>query len=230
MRRCGVSGQIGNALGLITVRSLADLPVALGRLAHLVAVAEHLQPATVGRLAADQARTLVTQAGVVERRDSVVGTTAPALLGAAGELRGHALALVDVRAETRQWRSNGRDDSRPSRQMKEIRRQLDRNSLRIHRALTDGDLRTVIGALRPALLLAPALHHTVSRHLHSEAWDVAPVARDGLSNQARMLAATQAARESAARLSMWLPAAPRRLGGRTRTAIDIDHASWGLTK
>lgn len=225
-----MSGRIGNALDLITVRSLADLPAALGRLARLVAVAEHLQPATVGRLAADQARTLVTLAGVVERRDSVVGTTAPALLGAAGELRGHALALVDMRAETRQWRSNGRDDARPPQQMKEIRRQLSRDGPRLHRSLTDGDLRTVIGALRPALLLAPALHHTVSRHLHAEVWDVAPAAREGISTQARLLAATQAVRDSAARLSMWLPAAPRRSGGRPRTAIDIDHASWDLTK
>jgi len=225
-----VSGQLGNAPVLITVRSLADLPVALGRLARLVAVAEHLQPATVGRLAADQARALVTLAGVVERRDSVVGTAVPALLGAAGELRGHALALVDVRAETRQWRSNGRDDARPSQQMKEIRRQLGRDGPRLHRSLTDGDLRTVIGALRPALLLAPALHHTVSRHLHAEAWDVAPAAREGISTQARLLAATQAARDSAARLSVWLPTAPRRSGRRTTAAIDIDHASWDLTR
>ena len=225
-----MSGRIGNALDLITVRSLADLPAALGRLARLVAVAEHLQPATVGRLAADQARTLVTLAGVVGRRDSVVGTTAPALLGAAGELRGHALALVDVRAETRKWRSNGRDDARPSQQMKEIRRQVGRDGPRLHRSLTDGDLRTVIGALRPALLLAPALHHTVSRYLHAEAWDVAPAARGGISTQARLVAATQAVRDSAARLSVWLPAAPRPSGGRPRTAIDIDHASWDLTK
>jgi len=212
-----VAGQGKNSLGLITVRSLADLPVALGRLARLVAVAEHLQPATVGRLAADQARTLVTLAGVVERRDSVVGTTAPALLGAAGELRGHALALVDVRAETRQWRSNGRDDARPSQQMKGIRRQLGRDCPRLHRSLTDGDLRTVIGALRPALLLAPALHHTVSHYLHAEVWDVAPAAREGISTQARLLAATLGVRDSAARLSLWLPAAPRRSGGRSRS-------------
>jgi hypothetical protein len=214
----------------VVARSIADLPVALGRLARLVAVAEHLQPGTVGRLAADQARTLVTLAGVVERRDSVVGTTAPALLGAAGELRGHAIALVDVRAETRQWRSDGRDDPRPSQQMKEIRKQLDRDGPRINRALTDGDLRTVIGALRPALLLAPALHHTVSRHLHSAVWDVAPVGREGVSTQARLLAATQAARDSSARLSVWLPAAPRRSGGRTRTAIGIEHMSREVTR
>jgi hypothetical protein len=214
----------------VVARSIADLPVALGRLARLVAVAEHLQPGTVGRLAADQARTLVTLAGVVERRDSVVGTTAPAPLGAAGELRGHAIALVDVRAETRQWRSDGRDDPRPSQQMKEIRRQLDRDGPRINRALTDGDLRTVIGALRPAVLLAPALHHAVSRHLHAEVWNVALVGQECLSTQARMLAATQDARDSAARLSVWLPAPPRRTGGHRRAAIGIAHASQEVSR
>lgn len=61
------------------------------------------------------------------RRETVRGTTAPALLGGATESRGHAARLADVRAATWTWRSSTPDDERPARQQREIRRQLGRD-------------------------------------------------------------------------------------------------------
>jgi hypothetical protein len=189
---------------LIGVSSLADLPSALGRLARLVAIADHLDPKTVGRLAAEHARTLVTFADVIVRRDSVPGTAAPALLGAAGELRAHASTLAEVQTATRAWRSNGRDDPRPALQMREVRRQIGRDRARLLGSLTDSDLRTVIASLHPALRLAHAVRHVVNRQLHSGTWKP-PRSLSGRHASPDVLAAVRAASRSAARMAVWLP-------------------------
>jgi hypothetical protein len=205
----------------IRVTTLADLPGALGRLARLVAVVDHLDPKTAGRLAAEHARTLLTLADVMARRDTVPGATAPALLGAAGELLAHAATLVDVQAATRTWQSGAPDDVRPARQLREIRRQLGKERPRLRRALTDSDLRVVIASLRPALQLAPAMHHTVTRLLQAEAWKAKPPIRRGRSASPDVLIAARIASESAARMTGWLPTVlPSLIGGR-RTEQEV---------
>ena len=193
---------------LIRVGTLADLPQALGRLARLVAIADHLDPRTVGELAAEHAQTVLTLANVVGRRDTVRGTTAPALLGAATELRAHAASLADVRAATWAWRSSSPDDERPARQQREIRRQLGRDRARLRGALTDADLRVVIASLRPALRLAPAVRHAVARHVQAGTWQGPRHAGTRRPQSPDVLVAAQTASESAARMTAWLPKPP----------------------
>jgi hypothetical protein len=202
----------------IRVSAMADLPQALGRLARLVAIADHLDPRTVGQLTAEHARTLLTLADVVGRRDTVRGTTAPALLGAATELRVHAASLADVRAATWAWRSSTPDDEHPARQQREIRRQLGRERSRLRAALTDADLLVVIASLRPALRLAPAVCHAVTRHVQAEAWQGPRPAGIGRPQSPDVLVAAQTASESAARMTAWLPKAPPRPAWRHRSA------------
>jgi len=194
----------------IRVGTMADLPQALGHLARLVAIADHLDPKTVGRLAAEHARTLMTLADVVGRRDTVRGTTAPALLGAATELRVHAASLADVRAATLPWRSSAPDDERPARQQREIRRQLGRDRPRLRGALTDADLLVVIASLRPALRLAPAVGHAVTRHVQAGAWQGPQPAGIGRPQSPDVLVAAKTASDSAARMTVWLPNPPPR--------------------
>jgi len=205
----------------IRVTTLADLPGALGRLARLVAIVDHLDPRTAGRLAAEHARTLLTLADVMARRDTVPGTTAPALLGAAGELLAHAATLVDVQAATRTWQSGAPDDVRPARQLREIRRQLGKERPRLRRALTDSDLRVVIASLRPALRLAPAMHQTVRRLLQDEAWIAKSPIRRGRPASPDVLIAARIASESAARMTGWLPTVLRSLAESRRTEQDM---------
>jgi hypothetical protein len=194
----------------IRVNTLADLPDALGRLARLVAIADHVDPKTVGRLAAEHARTQMTLADVLGRRDTVRGTTAPALLGAATELRVHAARLADVRAAIWAWWSSTPDDERPARQQREIRRQLGRDRARLRGALTEADLLVVIASLRPALRLAPAVRHAVTRHVQAGAWQGPPPAGIGHPQSLDVLVAAQTASESAARMTAWLPKPPPR--------------------
>ena len=191
----------------IRVSTMADLPQALGRLTRLVAIADHLDPKTVGRLAAEHARALLMLADVVGRRDTVRGTTAPALLGAATELRAHAASLADVRAATWAGRSSTPDDARPPRQQREIRRQLGRDRPRLRGALTDADLLIVIASLRPALRLAPAVRQAVTRHVQAGTWQ-GP--RPAGTRPPDVLVAAQAASQSAARMTAWLPKPPPR--------------------
>jgi hypothetical protein len=205
----------------IRVSTMADLPHALGRLARLVAVADHLAPRTVGRLAAEHARTLLTLADIVGRRDTVHGTTAPALLGAATELHAHAASLSGVRAATWAWRSSTSDDERPARQQREIRRQLRRDRARLRGALTDADLRVVIASLRPALRLAPAVRHAVTRHVQAGAWQGPPPAGAGRPQSPDVLALAQAASQSAARMTVWLPKPPPRPAWCHRSAREV---------
>jgi hypothetical protein len=200
---------------------MADLPQALGRLARLVAIADHLDPKTVGRLAAEHARTVLILADVVGRRDAVRGTTAPALLGAATELRVHAASLADVRAATWGWRSSTPDDERPARQQREIRRQLGRDRPRLRGALTDADLLVVIASLRPALRLAPAVRHAVTRHVQAGAWQGPWPAGIGWPQSPDLLVAAQTASDFAARMTAWQPKPPPRPAGRHRSAREV---------
>jgi hypothetical protein len=189
----------------IRVDTLADLPRALERLAWLVAVADHLDPKSVGRVATEHARTLFTLADVIARRDTVPGTTAPALLGAAGELLSHAATLADVGAATRAWRCGISSDVRALRQLREIRRQLTRDHSRLHGSLTDADLRVVIASLRPGLQVAPAVRHAVARHIQTGTWQEASRSLSSRSQHPDLLVAANAASESAVRLAEWLP-------------------------
>lgn len=219
----GIDGPVRPPPGSLPIRvtTMADLPGALGRLAHLVAVVDHLDPKTAGQLAAEHARTLLTLADVIARRDTVPGATAPALLGAAGELLAHAATLVDVQAATRTWQSGAPDDLRPARQMREIRRQLGRERPRLRRALNDSDVRVVIASMRPALRPAPAMHHAVTRLLQTGVWKAKPPIRRGRSTSRDVLIAARIASESAARMTGWLPTVlPSLIGGR-RTEQEV---------
>ena len=211
----------------VRVGTLTDLPAALGRLAHLVAVADHLDPKSVGRVATEHARTLFTLADVIARRDTVPGTTAPALLGAAGELLGHAATLADVGAAARAWRTGISSDVRPLRQLREIRRQLTRERSRLHGSLTDSDLRVVIASLRPALQVAPAVRNAVARHIQTGTWREASRSLTGRSQHPDVLVAAHAASESAVRLAEWLPTpispAIRRHPSVSRELANLDH-------
>jgi hypothetical protein len=193
----------------------------------LVAVADHLDPKTVARLATEHARTLLTLADVVARRDAVPGTTAPALLGAAGELLGHAATLADVGAATRAWRSGTPTDVRPVRQLREIRRQLGRDRSRILGSPTDPDLRIVIASLRPALQVAPAIRHAIVHHLRTGAWQEASRSLSGRSSRPDLLTAAHVASESALRLAAWLPTsvlpAIQLRQSASRSQVRVDH-------
>jgi len=202
----------------IRVGTMADLPQALGRLARLVAIADHLDPRTVGELTAEHARTLLTLADVVGQRDTVRGTTAPALLGAATELRVHAASLADIRAATWAWRSSASDDERPARQQREIRRQLGRDRPRLRGALTDADLLVVIASLRPALRLAPAIRQALTRYVQAGAWQGPRRAGIGQHQRPDVLVAAQTASESAAQMTAWLPKPPPRPAWHHRSA------------
>jgi hypothetical protein len=217
-----------SAGGPLAVEALADLPEALSRLARLVLVADHVRPGSVGRLAVDQARTLAIMAGVLERRDRVPGTTAPALFGTAGELRAHANTLLEVRAETRAWRSNGREDPRPRLQMDWIGGFVGHHERRLSRSLTDGDLHVAVATLRPMLLFAPALNHAITRHVHGDEWRAADPASP--SAQSRLLATAQAAQDSAVRFARWLPTEPQGQGRRPGRGLRIDSPSWEITR
>jgi hypothetical protein len=193
-----------------------------------VAVADHLDPKTVGRLASEHARTLLTLADVIARRDTVPGTTAPALLGAVGELLTHAATLADVGAATRAWRSGAPGDVRPVRQLREIGRQLGRDRSRLLGSLTDSDLRVVITSLRPALQVAPAVRHAIARHLRTGAWQESTRSQFGRSLRPDLLAAAHTASESAVRLAAWLPTsvppAIRHRRSASRDLAGLDHS------
>src|SRR5690606_16899525 len=108
----------------VRVDRLDALPGALVQLARLVAQSGYLRPDTVGRIAAEHARTVLILSDVLARRHMVAGTTAPALLGVPSELRSHASTLATLRAAVRGLRTAGDDDPRPTRQLREIRRRL----------------------------------------------------------------------------------------------------------
>jgi hypothetical protein len=196
----------------VRVDRLDALPDALMHLARLVAGSGHIRPETVGRIAAEHARTVLTMSDVLARRHTVAGTTAPALLGVASELRAHASTLATLRAAVRGLRSTEDDDPRPTRQLREIRRRLRRKDRRLAGRLTDDDLHNVVASLRPALWVAPALRCAISRQLNAGAW-LHP-ARDGSWQRAttrsvpRVADAALVARESGLRLIGSLPAPP----------------------
>jgi hypothetical protein len=182
------------------------------QLARLVARSGHLRPDTVGRIAAEHARTVLTLSDVLARRHTVVGTTAPALLGVSSELRAHASTLATLRTTLRELRSVADDDPRPTRQLREIRRRLRREDRRLAGRLTDGDLHAVVASLRPALWVAPALRCAITRQVNAGAW-LHP-ARDGSWQRAtttsvpRVADAALVARESGLRLIGSLPTPP----------------------
>lgn len=196
----------------VRVDRLDALPGALMQLARGIAQSGHLRPDTVGRIAAEHARTVLTLSDVLARRHTVAGTTAPALLGVSSELRSHASTLATLRAAVRGLRSAGDDDPRPTRQLREIRRRLRREDRRLAGRLTDGDLHAVVASLRPALWVAPALRCAITRQLNAGAW-LHP-ARGGSWQPAtttsvpRVADAALVARESGLRLIGWLPTPP----------------------
>jgi hypothetical protein len=197
---------------LVQVDRLDTLPGALMQLARLVAQSRHLRPETVGRIAAEHARTVLTLSDVLARRHTVAGTTAPALLGVPSELRAHAGTLATVRSTLRDLRSVVDDDPRPTQQLREIRRRLRRENNRLAGRLTDDDLHAVVAALRPALWVAPALRCAIIRQLNAGAW--LHRVRDGSWRQAttrsvpRVADAALVARESGLRLIRSLPTPP----------------------
>jgi hypothetical protein len=196
----------------VRVDRLDALPGALMQLARGIAQSGHLRPDTVGRIAAEHARTVLTLSDVLARRHTVAGTTAPALLGVSSELRAHASTLATLRATVRGLRPAGDDDPRPTRQLREIRRRLRREDRRLAGRLTDGDLHAVVASLRPALWVAPALRCAITRQLNARAW-LHP-ARDGSWQRAtttsvpRVADAALVARESGLRLIGSLPTPP----------------------
>jgi hypothetical protein len=201
---------------LVRVDRLDALPGALMQLARLVAQAGHLRPDTVGAIATEHARTVLTLSDVLARRHTVAGTTAPALLGVPSELRTHASTLATVRSTLRELRSVVDDDPRPTRQLREIRRRLRREERRLTGRLADGDLHAVVASLRPALWVAPALRCAIIRQLNAGAW--LHRVRDGSWRQATTRSAPRAAdaalvaRESALRLIGSLPTPPPPVG------------------
>jgi len=201
---------------LVRVDRLDALPGALMQLARLIAQSGHLRPDTVGRIAAEHARTVLTLSDVLARRHTVAGATAPALLGVSSELRAHGSTLATLRAAVRALRSAGDDDPRPTRQLREIRRRLRREDRRLAGGLTDGDLHAVVSSLRPALWVAPALRCAITRQLNAGAW--LHRVRDGSWRQAttrsvpRVADAALVARESGFRLIGSLPTPPPAIG------------------
>jgi hypothetical protein len=200
----------------VRVDRLDALPDALMQLARLVAQAGHLRPDTVGRIAAEHARTVLSLSDVLARRHTVAGTTAPALLGVPSELRAHASTLATLRTTLRDLRSVADDDPRPTRQLREIRRRLRREDRRLAGRLTNDDLHTVVAALRPALWVAPALRCAIIRQLNAGAW--LHRVRDGSWRQAttrsvpRVADAALVTRESGLRLIGSLPNPPPPIG------------------
>jgi hypothetical protein len=146
----------GKRLLPLRVRSLADLPAALTRLAQLVRVAGHLRPESVGALAGAQARTLVLVAQIMDRDLAGGATHGGVMPGLSDALRTHAVALVNVRGALHRMRSISADDPRPARQMAQVRTTLraigDRLGERAEPAR-----RVLIETVRPALALAPAV-------------------------------------------------------------------------
>lgn len=168
------------------------------QLARLIAGSGHLRPDTVGRIAAEHGRTVLTLSDVLARRHTVAGTTAPALLGVSSELRAHAGTLATLRAKVRGLRSIGDDDPRPTRQLREIRRRLRREDRRLAGRLTDGDLHAVVASLRPALWV---------HRVRDESWRQATT-----RSVPRVADASLVARESGLRLIGSLPTPPPPVG------------------
>jgi hypothetical protein len=197
---------------LVHVNRLEALPAALTQLARLVAQSGHLHPDTVGKIAGEHGRTLLTLSDVLARRHTVPGTTAPALLGVPSEVRAHATTLATLRTAVRGLRSLVADDPRPAGQLRDIRRRLRREDRRLSGRLTDDDLHAVVASLRPALWVAPALRCAIVRQLNAEAW--LHQARDGSWQPAkttsvpRLVNAALVTRESGLRLIGSLPTPP----------------------
>jgi hypothetical protein len=233
MRTCGTDDEaVNRALrprdaGIVRVDRLEVLPSALMRLARLVAQSGHLQPLTVRRIAAEHARTVLTLADLLGRRDSVAGATAPALLGVPTEMRAHANTLATVRTTVRDLHSSADDDPRVTQQLYALRRRLRAEERRMTRRLTDPDLHTVVASLRPAIWLAPALRCAITRQLNAGAW--LHRARDRSWQHAtttsvpHVVDAALVARESALRLMDSLPPPPP-VAGSVNRSLHHGHA------
>lgn len=196
----------------VQVQGVHDLPAALARLARQVALADHLQPKAVARLATDHARTLLTLADILAQRDTVPGATTPALLGVPSELRALAAALTALPPAVLPMRSGIADDRRPGWQMREIRRFMRHERRRIQARCTDSHLHVAVAALRPALRLPPALHRVVHRHVRNGLWQAplvqpADVEAQGVSGRSAMEAVRRAS-DISLRIAGWLPPAP----------------------
>jgi hypothetical protein len=211
----------------VPVDRLEALPGALMQLARLVAQSGHLPPDTVGRIAGEHARTLLTLSDVLARRHTVAGTTAPALLGVASELPAHASTLATVRTTVRGVRSVADDDPRPAQQLRVIRNRLRREGRRLASRLSDADLHAVVASLRPALWVAPALRCAITRQLNAGAW--LHRACDGSWQPAttrsvpRLVDAALVARESGLRLMGSLPTPPPPAAGHAYPSRRHDH-------
>lgn len=205
---------------IMRVDRLDALPGALTQLARFVVQSGHLRPDTVGRIAAEHARTLLTLSDVLARRHTVAGTTAPALLGVPSELRAHANTLATLRTTVRGLRTLADDDPCPAQQLRGIRRRLRREDRRLAGRLVDDDLHAVVASLRPGLWVAPALRCAITRQLNAGAW--LRRARDGswqpatITSVPQVVDAALVARESGLRLIGSLPTPPPGYVSRSR--------------
>jgi hypothetical protein len=159
----------GKNLLPLRVRSLAELPAALTRLAHLVRVAGHLRPESVGALAGAHARTLALMAKVMEGGIASGGTHG-VMPGLSDALRTHAVALVNVRGAVRRVRSISSDDPRPARQMAQVRTTLLALGDRLSSRGAEPARRALAEAARPALTFGPAMRDLVEWQVSFGQW------------------------------------------------------------
>jgi hypothetical protein len=160
----------GKNLLPLRVRSLAELQAALTRLAHLVRVAGHLRPESVGALAGAHARTLVLVAQVMEGGSANGAAHGAVMPGLSDELRTHAVALVNVRGALRRVRSISSDDPRPARQMAQVRTTLLALGDRLSSPGAEPASRVVAEAIRPALTFGPAMRDLVEWQVSFGQW------------------------------------------------------------
>jgi hypothetical protein len=205
----------GKNLLPLRVRSLSQVPAALTRLSHLVRVAGHLRPESVGILAGAHARTLVLMAQAVEGGlDGGIarGSMPP---GLSDKLRTHALALVNVRSAVRRVRSISADDPRPARQMAQIRTMLHPIGDRLSGTEAESTRVALAQAVRPALTFGPAACELVERQVSSGLWYVRAEGHGRFEwtttlpgSEPLAVDAVRAAATDAARLLTLVPAVP----------------------
>ena len=217
----------GKSLLPLRVRSLADLPAALTRLAQLVRVAGHLRPESVGALAGAHARTLVLVAQIMDRDLAGRATHGGVMPGLSDALRAHAVALVHVRGALHRMRSISADDARPVRQMAQVRTALHAIGDRLSGERAEPARRVLIEAVRPALALAPALRDLADWQVSCGQWYARAEGRGrfewtptGAGFEPPAIDAVRTAAADAARLTARLPAvSPAADAGRSARGV-----------
>jgi hypothetical protein len=217
----------GKSLLPLRVRSLADLPAALTRLAQLVRVAGHLRPESVGALAAAHARTLVLVAQIMDR-DLAGGATHGGVMPRLSDaLRAHAVALVHARGALHRMRSISADDPRPARQMVQVRTTLRAIGDRLRGERAEPARRVLIEVVRPALALAPAVRDLAEWQVSCGHWYARAEGRGrfewtptGAGFEPPAIDAVRTAAADAARLMARLPAvSPAADAGRSARGV-----------